>query len=151
VLIRWDPTVHCRRRKIRCLVAADDSQGRCENCIRLRKECHFLAVDQQPPVEKRSRPGSKLETPSTDPSTASSSPPALTGGGAIDAGETMYQYQPMPMGSAPEMSAFNPAVYPGAPMSNFSPGWSLLDESKETRCADARPLCFQIQVCTLNS
>ncbi|KAF2749209.1 hypothetical protein M011DRAFT_399049 [Sporormia fimetaria CBS 119925] len=39
---------HCRRRKIRCLVAADDAQGRCTNCIRLKKECNFHPVEQAP-------------------------------------------------------------------------------------------------------
>lgn len=152
------PTVHCRRRKIRCLVAQDDAQGRCENCIRLRKECHFFPVDQQPPVEKRSRPGSKLETPSTDPSTASSSPPALGAGGAIDPGETMYPYQPMPLSSAADMSAFNPAAFAGGSMSPFSPGWSLPDEGEEKKASkkergtlirDAYPL--QIPPCTPSS
>lgn len=28
------PPAHCRRRKIRCLVADDDPQQRCQNCIR---------------------------------------------------------------------------------------------------------------------
>ena len=73
-----DNVVHCRRRKIRCLVAANDAQGRCENCIRLRKECQFFPVDQQPPVEKKPRPQSRLESASTDPSTASSSPPIIS-------------------------------------------------------------------------
>ncbi|KAF2277664.1 uncharacterized protein EI97DRAFT_300921 [Westerdykella ornata] len=40
---------HCRRRKIRCLVANDDPHGRCSNCIRLKKECNFYPVDQGPP------------------------------------------------------------------------------------------------------
>lgn len=106
--------VHCRRRKIRCLVAADDSQGRCENCIRLRKECHFFPVDQQPPVEKRSRPGSKLET-STDPS-ASSSPPPLGGGGGLDPAESYYPYSPLPQ----EMSTFGAGAFAGTPMSTFA-------------------------------
>ena len=39
-------TGHCRRRKIRCLVAPDDAQGRCANCIRLKKECNFYPVEQ---------------------------------------------------------------------------------------------------------
>lgn len=67
--------VHCRRRKIRCLVAADDAHGRCENCIRLRKECQFFPVDQQPPMEKKPRPSSRLESLSA----ASPSPPILSG------------------------------------------------------------------------
>ncbi|KAF2622629.1 hypothetical protein BU25DRAFT_207228 [Macroventuria anomochaeta] len=36
---------HCRRRKIRCLLAPDDPQGRCSNCIRLKKECNFFPVE----------------------------------------------------------------------------------------------------------
>ncbi|EED15343.1 C6 finger domain protein, putative [Talaromyces stipitatus ATCC 10500] len=108
--------VHCRRRKIRCLVAADDSQGRCENCIRLRKECQFYPVDQQPqPDRKSSRPGGiTLETPSSsaDPSIASSSPPPL--GGAMDPTD-IYQYQQLSLHSTattPEMTAsgFHPSA-----------------------------------------
>jgi hypothetical protein len=39
---------HCRRRKIRCLLAPDDPQGRCSNCIRLKKECNFYPVEHNP-------------------------------------------------------------------------------------------------------
>ncbi|KAF2098034.1 hypothetical protein NA57DRAFT_76831 [Rhizodiscina lignyota] len=46
---------HCRRRKIRCLVASDDPHGRCLNCIRLKKDCHFFPVDQGP-SDPKSRP-----------------------------------------------------------------------------------------------
>ncbi|PWY90558.1 hypothetical protein BO94DRAFT_29979 [Aspergillus sclerotioniger CBS 115572] len=110
--------VHCRRRKIRCLVANDDPQGRCENCIRLRKECQFFPVDQQPPIEKKSRPSSRLETASTDPSTASSSPPNVTG---VEQTEPFYPYQPMPLGSNPDVGAFNAATFSGNPMAPFPP------------------------------
>lgn len=47
-------TGHCRRRKIRCLLAPDDPHGRCSNCIRLKKECNFYPVDQQPETAKSS-------------------------------------------------------------------------------------------------
>lgn len=101
-------TVHCRRRKIRCLVAPDDTEGRCENCIRLRKDCQFFPVDQQPPVEKKSRPSSRLETPSTERSNTTpiaSSPTNLMS----DPAETFYPYQAMPMNtsSAQDMSTYN--------------------------------------------
>ncbi|KAF2689346.1 hypothetical protein K458DRAFT_439698 [Lentithecium fluviatile CBS 122367] len=43
---------HCRRRKIRCLVANDEPTGRCANCIRLKKECNFYPVDQNPEVPR---------------------------------------------------------------------------------------------------
>lgn len=101
-------TVHCRRRKIRCLVAPDDTEGRCENCIRLRKDCQFFPVDQQPPVEKKSRPSSRLETPSAERSVTtpiSSSPNNLV----PDTTETFYPYPTMAMDtpSAPDMSTYN--------------------------------------------
>ncbi|KAJ5171015.1 uncharacterized protein N7500_003798 [Penicillium coprophilum] len=100
--------VHCRRRKIRCLVAPDDTEGRCENCIRLRKDCQFFPVDQQPPIEKKSRPSSRLETPSTERSNTTpiaSSPPNLM----ADPTETFYSYQTMPLNtsSAQDMSTYN--------------------------------------------
>lgn len=114
--------VHCRRRKIRCLVAPDDSQGRCENCIRLRKECQFFPVDQQPPVEKKSRPTSRLETqPPADHSTSITSSPTNV---KFDSAEPFYPYPQIPLNasSGQDISAFNPAVYAGHPMSGFTPG-----------------------------
>ncbi|EXJ86526.1 hypothetical protein A1O3_03477 [Capronia epimyces CBS 606.96] len=69
---------HCRRRKIRCLPAFDDPVGRCQNCIRLKKDCHFYPVEQ-PNIGPARRLGS--DTKSTegasneaDTSVASSSP-----------------------------------------------------------------------------
>ncbi|KAJ5699132.1 hypothetical protein N7462_001137 [Penicillium macrosclerotiorum] len=113
--------VHCRRRKIRCLVAPDDVQGRCENCIRLRKECQFFPVDQQPAVEKKSRPSSRLETGSADHSTTpiSSSPTNIN----TDSVEAYYPYPQVPLSasSGQEMAAFNPA-FGGGPMTGFAPG-----------------------------
>ncbi|CAK4033816.1 hypothetical protein DOTSEDRAFT_68103, partial [Lecanosticta acicola] len=64
---------HCRRRKIRCLVADDDREGRCQNCIRLKKECVFYPVDQQAVIDARSE-SSRAGGPSATPSTVSSSP-----------------------------------------------------------------------------
>ncbi|KAJ5595586.1 uncharacterized protein N7459_001794 [Penicillium hispanicum] len=118
--------VHCRRRKIRCLVAADDAQGRCENCIRLRKECQFFPVDQQPPVEKKSRPNSRLETQPSDRSTTTpiSSPPTNLNPEPVDA---FYPYAQIPLNASPsqEMAAFNPSAFAGNPMSNFAPERSI--------------------------
>lgn len=111
--------MHCRRRKIRCLVAPDDTQGRCENCIRLRKECHFFPVDQQPPSDMNARPAANLEAPSTDASTASSSPPTL-GTGSMDQHD-MYPY-PIPLNSPPEVPGYHPAAFAGGPMATFTPG-----------------------------
>ncbi|KAL4913068.1 hypothetical protein BDW62DRAFT_205873 [Aspergillus aurantiobrunneus] len=117
--------VHCRRRKIRCLVAADDAQGRCENCIRLRKECQFFPVDQQPPIEKKSRPSSRIETISNDPSTASSSPPTAT----REQAEAFFPYQPMPLSAGPEVAAFSAAAYAGNSVAPFADATAPMDPS----------------------
>ncbi|KAF2773696.1 hypothetical protein EJ03DRAFT_104916 [Teratosphaeria nubilosa] len=54
---------HCRRRKIRCLVAEGDPQSRCQNCIRLKKECVFYPVDQQSAIENKHDPSHKSGHP----------------------------------------------------------------------------------------
>lgn len=118
--------VHCRRRKIRCLQAPGDVQKRCENCIRLRKECQFFPVDQQPPVEKKSRPSSRLETAPTGGSVTtpmSSSPTNLN----PESVENFYQYPPpisMSVSPGQDMPAFSPSTFGGTPMSGFTPGRS---------------------------
>ncbi|KAI9642357.1 hypothetical protein NHQ30_009161 [Ciborinia camelliae] len=63
---------HCRRRKIRCIAAPADPQNRCSNCIRLKKECNFYPVDQQPQPEPKRR-GSKAQS-GTGGASRSSSP-----------------------------------------------------------------------------
>ncbi|KAJ9612268.1 hypothetical protein H2200_003865 [Cladophialophora chaetospira] len=69
---------HCRRRKIRCIPAFEDPSGRCQNCIRLKKDCHFFPVDQQNAVPgKRMRSTTKTSEGvfnEGDASVASSSP-----------------------------------------------------------------------------
>lgn len=123
IVCSYRSAVHCRRRKIRCLVAADDGQGRCENCIRLRKECQFFPVDQQPPVEKKTRPTSRLETPATERSTSTPITSSPTNLGA-DSMEAFYPYPSMPLNntSGQDMSSFNAAAFPGHPMQGFNPG-----------------------------
>lgn len=71
---------HCRRRKIRCIPAGDDPQQRCQNCIKLKKECSFLPVDHPPGKERRPRAGSRVEAKPGDASGSSSSSPPLIGG-----------------------------------------------------------------------
>ncbi|KAM7184903.1 Halotolerance protein 9 [Rhypophila sp. PSN 637] len=66
---------HCRRRKIRCMPSPNDVQGRCMQCIRLKKECSFYPVDQQPPQDTRQKSASRS---SVGPKLASaSSSPAM--------------------------------------------------------------------------
>ncbi|PNY29139.1 Uncharacterized protein TCAP_00943 [Tolypocladium capitatum] len=73
---------HCRRRKIRC-IASPDVPNRCVNCIRLKKECSFYPVDQQPSADNRSRApprqtaGSSVGSATSSPAVASGSPGEL--------------------------------------------------------------------------
>ncbi|KFY41562.1 hypothetical protein V494_02925 [Pseudogymnoascus sp. VKM F-4513 (FW-928)] len=48
---------HCRRRKIRCILAPGDLQNRCASCIRLKKECNFYPVDQPPQPKLKGQRG----------------------------------------------------------------------------------------------
>ncbi|BFZ58509.1 hypothetical protein PYCC9005_005572 [Savitreella phatthalungensis] len=47
---------YCRIRKIRCIVAQDSRDGRCENCIRLGKHCVYVRVGENHPLEALNRP-----------------------------------------------------------------------------------------------
>lgn len=90
---------HCRRRKIRCLVAPDDPQNRCQNCIRLKKECHFYPVDQQPTNERQRRPtvrGSSQGTSSPAPASA-----------APTDHPNQYPHPPMLMGYPPPLTSMH--------------------------------------------
>jgi hypothetical protein len=62
---------HCRRRKIRCLLQKDDAQGRCSNCIRLKKECTFYPVDA---TDRRPRSMSKPDINSSQEQLNSEAP-----------------------------------------------------------------------------
>jgi hypothetical protein len=62
---------HCRRRKIRCIPAVGDAQQRCQNCIRLKKECVFYPVDNPPQSDAGRRDSSVHGAGNTS---ASSSP-----------------------------------------------------------------------------
>ncbi|CAG8956092.1 hypothetical protein HYFRA_00011876 [Hymenoscyphus fraxineus] len=72
---------HCRRRKIRCIPAPADPQSRCSNCIRLKKECNFYPVDQQPPSQPQldTRRGDSKSHSGTGRASESSSPTTSTG------------------------------------------------------------------------
>ena len=50
-----------------------DPQGRCANCIRLKKECSFHPIDQPPTSEGRSKTSSRAST-GPKAGSASSSP-----------------------------------------------------------------------------
>ena len=113
--------VHCRRRKIRCEVAADDPQGRCVDCIKLRKECKYYPVDQQPPAEKKSsRQGSKGDTlPSGFPSAAST--PSASGS-RTDQSDTFFPQQSVSISPGPGGPTFDSTKFGGSQVPTFSPG-----------------------------
>ncbi|EKG17959.1 hypothetical protein MPH_04816 [Macrophomina phaseolina MS6] len=100
---------HCRRRKIRCLLAPDDAQGRCSNCIRLKKECNFYPVEQQNPGESRSQ-AAKRGSVSQVPSSSSSSSPRASNASGHDAIEEYSSFQPMPAGEPPPGFAIAPEL-----------------------------------------
>lgn len=67
---------NCRKRKIRCVADVNDKQGRCTNCMRLKKECSFHPVDQPAPLDGRGKPsarGGSQQHPSASASPATSS------------------------------------------------------------------------------
>ncbi|KAF1941951.1 hypothetical protein EJ02DRAFT_185427 [Clathrospora elynae] len=69
---------HCRRRKIRCLLAPDDSSGRCANCIRLKKDCNFYPVEHNPDMPQSqavSSSSSSVVQPRTPTTTSPHHPP----------------------------------------------------------------------------
>ncbi|KAI1870068.1 hypothetical protein JX265_006238 [Neoarthrinium moseri] len=69
---------HCRRRKIRCMPQPNDVQGRCANCIRLKKDCSFYSVGQEPAPVPGQKPGARPPA-GTKIASASSSPAVATG------------------------------------------------------------------------
>ncbi|KAF2666450.1 hypothetical protein BT63DRAFT_59190 [Microthyrium microscopicum] len=75
---------HCRRRKIRCIPpTSEDPQGRCANCIRLKKECIFFPVDHVTEVRPGKREVGSISTSSTSspqtplPSSLPGQPPPI--------------------------------------------------------------------------
>ncbi|EMD64200.1 hypothetical protein GGP41_006638 [Bipolaris sorokiniana] len=73
---------HCRRRKIRCLLAPDDRHGRCSNCIRLKKECNFYPVEHNadmPQSQSISTKSNSAVQPATPVSTSPRHPLSASG------------------------------------------------------------------------
>ncbi|MCJ1250193.1 hypothetical protein MMC30_007419 [Trapelia coarctata] len=121
--------VHCRRRKIRCLLAPDDPQNRCSNCIRLKKECNFYPVDQQPQVERQPRAGSRTEGHSAGNSASSSSSPGLLIGQAISHSQHPNQYPMLPISAHPysnSMASMSAGII--SPPSSIGPNSSRIFE-----------------------
>lgn len=65
-------------------MAEGDSHSRCQNCIRLKKDCVFYPVDQQNALERTSSSTSKTDATSGPSSAMSTSPSELAGGRPFD-------------------------------------------------------------------
>ena len=65
-------------------MAPEDPTGKCQNCVRLKKDCNFFPVDQHPVLDRRPRSGSKLEASSNEAGTSDSSSPGMSGGRSVD-------------------------------------------------------------------
>ncbi|KAK4239718.1 hypothetical protein C8A03DRAFT_42717 [Achaetomium macrosporum] len=105
---------HCRRRKIRCVPSQNDVQGRCINCIRLKKECSFYPVDQQPPLDTRQKSGSRSSMGPKVPSASSS--PAMQPGIPSD----IHGQQPYPQLAMPSIQNMAPPMKPSG-SENYPP------------------------------
>lgn len=67
---------HCRHRKTRCIPLADQTESRCQNCIRLKKECQFYSVDGEGANTRKSKSELRAE-PSVDERHVSKDSPSL--------------------------------------------------------------------------
>ncbi|SPN96998.1 uncharacterized protein DNG_00517 [Cephalotrichum gorgonifer] len=109
---------HCRRRKIRCIPSPADVQGRCVNCIRLKKECSFFPVDQQPPPPDTRSKGSSRSSTAPKIASASSSP-------AIPSGHPADSHQPYPPLAMPPIQHMPPPGVKASGTDPFSPDAKL--------------------------
>ncbi|KAK4983310.1 hypothetical protein LTR66_008872 [Elasticomyces elasticus] len=94
-----------RRNKLgyqRTSVACDDAQQRCQNCIRLKKDCHFYPVEQQAVAESSTQNPSQSLASSTS-STFSTSPSDLASGRGLERHDDYGQYASTHGFAAPEV------------------------------------------------
>ena len=134
---------HCRRRKIRCLSPTpEDPQGRCVNCIRLKKECVFYPVDHGP--EMRDGRKDSINIPSQ--SGAGANAPLSPGYPGIDSlqldshnppfGPTTDHPYPMPYLNDQAAKPY-PAPFPSDAIaqssSSFNPNFSLGQSDGESQ------------------
>ncbi|KAI1119621.1 hypothetical protein F5Y14DRAFT_457853 [Nemania sp. NC0429] len=110
---------NCRKRKIRCQPVKND--GRCSQCIRLKKDCQFYAVDQQPPPPSVMGAASRSHNKTMLASAATAAPVSPDQPGQMQTHQS-YHGRTIPgghnMGAShvrPESRLGNPKIAPGAP------------------------------------
>lgn len=99
-------SAHCRRRKIRCMLAEGDLQQNCQNCIHVNKKCDFSPVEQQRAAERKFDCPSKPEMSSAAFS-VESSPPRRSA-------ETAFA-QPREFGAFPSLPSNELNTFQGLP------------------------------------
>ncbi|KAF4775484.1 hypothetical protein HER10_EVM0011036 [Colletotrichum scovillei] len=82
---------HCRRRKIRCIMSEVQGDGRCRNCIRLKKDCSFFPVDQAPSQMTEAKPKAQPRPAGGSNTASASSSPVVLPGQAPE-GSQHYQH-----------------------------------------------------------
>ena len=96
---------HCRRRKIRCLLAKDDKEGRCSNCIRLKKECNFFPVEQTPSQDQRQPGALKVDVSNGGTSASSSLSPGTSATSLKEHVEDFSSFNSLPSSAAAGFAA----------------------------------------------
>jgi Fungal Zn(2)-Cys(6) binuclear cluster domain len=95
---------HCRRRKIRCLLPSpEDPQGRCANCIRLKKECNFYPVTEAGQHERAGKKGV------VSGAVSASDPASPRQSGSSNAGSSGEELQGI-LHLPPQASTYQPAT-----------------------------------------
>ncbi|RSL49245.1 hypothetical protein CEP54_012527 [Fusarium duplospermum] len=132
---------HCRRRKIRCIPSPSDLQGRCINCIRLKKECSFYPVDQPPPDDSRAKQASRSSA-GPKGSSASLSPAASTSNPAERPKPSKKPFSPSSaqvtpvtaptVTEAPRNEGFPPDMRVSLPSSTNLPAFEMGNQSVPT-------------------
>ncbi|KIW97025.1 uncharacterized protein Z519_02417 [Cladophialophora bantiana CBS 173.52] len=108
--------VHCRRRKIRCITELNDPAGRCQNCIRMKKDCVFTPIDpQNPPTAKRPRSGVKAAdglVNEAEASVSSSSPGGILRSSSME--QMNFEKDPLDTPPLPNESPGFPGLHQGS-------------------------------------
>jgi hypothetical protein len=118
--------VHCRRRKIRCLIAPGHTQECCQNCVRLRKDCRFYRVNPKLSAEKKGALSPKL-VPSFSEHSATILPTSLNP-------EPMYMLYPRGPFLLEDYASPHQSTSAGYPSMNLKTG-----KSDYSRCTKQVP------------
>jgi hypothetical protein len=109
------------------LLAEGDDQERCQNCIRLKKECVFYPVDQQQTTDDPSQSGSRSGPGSVPSSAVSQSPPELASGRPFERSQQYGSFPSLPSLPSNAPPGFSVPIAPGSTLpgqGDFMPGFA---------------------------